>query len=347
MPQTVPYIKTAYRVKSKSILFFYTNYTSFVRTDFEILSSVYTVRKYQFKPVTGLVNTAVELIKQFWFLALNIWKCDAVFTWFADYHSLLPVLFAGMARRKSFVVIGGYEVCRIKELNYGALCSRFRGFFCVKSMQWCSLNLTVSKYTDRKVKYLAPSSNRQLVPNCVDFVLPADRAVKEDLVLTVGIIDTKRSFLLKGIDTFMEVAAQTPAYKFVIVGLDTFKLADLVSDLPPNVTIYARMPHDELPGWYSRARFYCQLSRSESFGVSIAESMLYACIPIVTSEGGMPELVGDAGYIVRRDAAVISHLISGAAAGRPGLESAGVKRIVENFSRSKRGETLVKCISNS
>ncbi len=48
----------------KKILFIYTNYSTFVKTDFEILASEHEVVKYQFKPVRGLVKTAVQLIKQ-------------------------------------------------------------------------------------------------------------------------------------------------------------------------------------------------------------------------------------------------------------------------------------------
>ena len=71
----------------KKILFIYTNYSTFVKTDFEILSSQHDVIKYQFKPVKGLLKTAFQLIKQKIFLLINIWKFDAVFIWFADYFS--------------------------------------------------------------------------------------------------------------------------------------------------------------------------------------------------------------------------------------------------------------------
>jgi hypothetical protein len=79
---------------AKKILFVYTNYSTFVKTDFEILSEMHSVKPYQFKPVKGLLKTAWQMLLQLLFLLLNIWKFDAVFIWFADYHSFLPVLFA-------------------------------------------------------------------------------------------------------------------------------------------------------------------------------------------------------------------------------------------------------------
>ena len=50
-------------------------------------------------------------------------------------------------------------------------------------------------------------------------------------------------------------------------------------------------------------RFKCrardlQLSRRESFGVGVIESMACGCIPVVTSIGGLPETVGNVGMTV-------------------------------------------------
>ena len=70
----------------KKILFIYTNYSTFVRTDFDILASEHEVIKYQYKPVKGLPKTAVQFLKQLFYLVFNIWKFDVVFIWFADYH---------------------------------------------------------------------------------------------------------------------------------------------------------------------------------------------------------------------------------------------------------------------
>jgi glycosyltransferase involved in cell wall biosynthesis len=333
-------------LKKKSILFIYVSFQSFVRTDYEILSSEFDVRKYQFKPVKGILNTGIELVKQFIFLLINIWKYDSIYIWFADYHSLLPVILARISGKKSYVVIGGYEVCRMKQIGYGALCSKFRGFFCIKTMKMSTLNFTVSKYVDRKVKYIAPGSRRELIPNCVDFIQSTNKkAVREDIILTVGLIETQRSFFLKGIDTFIEIARLLPDYQFIIIGLDKVKLNFLVSSIPENITIIGKLPHEELPEYYMKARFYCQLSRSESFGVSIAESMFYGCFPIVTHEGGMPELVGDAGYIVPRKLIFISEMIKKSMKKEHEIQAEAKARFVENYSRARRKDLLMNRMS--
>lgn len=275
-------------------------------------------------------------------------KFDAVYIWFADFHSLLPIIFSKLFSKKSFLVIGGYEVCRIKDLNYGALCSKIRGFFCIKSMLMCTINLAVSGHVIRKLKYLAPGSKTSLVHNCVDLSNNLDTLkVKEEIVLTVGIIDNKKSFYLKGIDTFIEVASKMPELKFIIIGLNISKLSMLTNELPVNIEIIDFVRHTDLPEYYSRAKFYCQFSRSESFGVSIAESMQYGCIPIVTNIGGMPETIGDTGYVVSRNIEEICKTIRSATSEVIHLQVAAKTRIMNKFSFEQRKERLIYTISKN
>ena len=61
--------------------------------------------------------------------------------------------------------------------------------------------------------------------------------------------------------------------------------------------------------FFQKAKVYCQLSRAEAFGVSIAEAMHFNCFPIVTNEGAMPEVIGDLGLIVKREPAKIALII--------------------------------------
>jgi len=332
-------------MQNKHILFVYVNLSSFVKADFEILSESAKVSKYVFKPGSGIIGTGIKLFKQLLFLMFNIWRYDAVYIWFADYHSLLPVLIARIFGKKSFVVIGGYEVARLKNLNYGALCSGIRGFFCVSSIKLSTLNLTVSNYVDRKVKYIAPGSRRHMVPNCVDLAASSNlKSAKEKLILTVGLIENKRSFYLKGIDTFIELSKRLPDYQFIIIGLDRNKLSFLLLDFPENLTILGRVAHAELPDWYQRSKFYCQLSRSESFGVSVAEAMYYGCIPIVTNVGGLPEVVGDMGYLVKRDPEDIAQLISELSQIQTELQPDVSNRVLNCFSREKRSRLIKKFV---
>ncbi|HRV87902.1 MAG TPA: hypothetical protein P5086_01195, partial [Prolixibacteraceae bacterium] len=154
-------------MSQQKLLLVYPHYSSFVKTDAEILSSRYKVIPYHFKPARGAMAVVTALIRQFFFLALHIRKFSLVYIWFADQHSLLPVLFARLTGRRSYLVIGGYDVCRIKALNYGVFCSKLRGWAAIISMKQSTLNLAVSHHVARKVKAFTRQSNLALVYNCV------------------------------------------------------------------------------------------------------------------------------------------------------------------------------------
>lgn len=293
----------------KSVLFIFQHFSSFVKADFQILQTEYNVKCLNFKPSKGLSKTFLQIFKQFFYLLFNIWKYDIVFVWFADYSSFFPVLFAKLTGKKSVIVIGGYDVCRVKKTNYGAFVSKLRGFFTINSMRFSTINLTVSEHVDRKLKYISPKSKRKLIYNCVNIEKGKSLPAKKNEVLTVAFLDNERTFYLKGIDLFIEVARELPQFKFIIVGLNYSKLSHLLKSIPDNIETHEKIPHHQLNSFYERAKFYCQFSQFESFGVGVAEAISFGCIPLVTNGGALPEIVGDSKYIVKRDSHIIGNMI--------------------------------------
>lgn len=330
-------------MKHKKILFIYANYSGFVKTDNEILSSEFDVTQYHFIPSTGMFAIFLQLFRQFVFLLFNIRSFDVVYIWFADLHSFLPVLLAKLTCRKCFLVIGGYDVCRIPSLHYGVFCSKLRGFAAVYSMKNSTLNLPVSNYVARKVKAITRKDNFKTIYNCVNIKIP-DPIIKiaRTLVLTVGQIDTERSFLLKGIDTFVEVARLLPGIPFCIAGFDQKKLAHLQRNFPGNIEVLGNIGHDQLPNLYLHTKIYCQLSRSESFGVALAEAIYLGCFPVVTNEGGMPEVVKNKEYIVKRESLLISEKIKNLFINSETIEPGKQKKGIWNdFPYEKRAKIII------
>jgi len=140
-------------MQKQSILFVYVNYSSFVKADFEILSSFANVTKYQFKPGKGIFKTGIELLKEFVYLIFNISKFDSVFIWFGDYHSLLPVLFAKIFRKKSFIVIGGYDVSTLSEYGYGSFSHPIRSFFTRNTFKFVNICFPVAEALRQKTPF--------------------------------------------------------------------------------------------------------------------------------------------------------------------------------------------------
>jgi glycosyltransferase involved in cell wall biosynthesis len=334
-------------MQRKRVLLIYPSWSVFVRTDYEILSAEYDVTTYHFRPAEGVVKVFAELARQFLFLILHIWRYDTLFIWFADQHSFLPVLFAKLTQRKSLVVIGGYDVCRIPELGYGVFCSGPRGFAAAWSMKHSTLNLPVSTNVLRKVKAITRRKNAQLVYNCV--IKPLRQNLKNPerkFVLTVALIDSKRTYYLKGIDLYVDTAMLLPQITFLIIGLNTDKLSHIYEIFPSNVVAIPPLQHDELAAYYSQSKIYCQLSRSESFGIALAEAILHGCIPVVTHEGGMPELVGDQRYIVRRNPEEIADKIKIMFSEDQITMDSNARRILELFDKKLRADKINSLIKN-
>jgi hypothetical protein len=284
----------------KKILFIYTNYSTFVKTDFEILASEHEVSKYQFKPVRGLVNTAVELIKQKIYLFINIWKFDTVFIWFADYHSFLPVLFAKILRKKSFVVIGGYDVANIPKLNYGSLSSPLRKMLTLFSIKNASLCFPVVEKLEKKLKEIAPKATTKTIYTGYKFNLNEYSELKkerEKLVLTVSITNNQQRFLIKGLDRYKELAEKLPDFMFYIIGVGE-GAKQLFDPIPKNLVLLPPLNQSELTEYYLKASFYTQFSRSEGLPNSLCEAMLYGCIPLGLDVGGIPTAIGKNGLIM-------------------------------------------------
>jgi glycosyltransferase involved in cell wall biosynthesis len=335
-------------MKRKKVLLVYPVLSVFVQTDYEILSARFEVKKYHFRSVKGALPVLLEFLKQLVFLILKIWRFDTVFIWFADQHSFLPVLLSKLARKKCFLVIGGYDVCRIPKLNYGVFCSKPRGFAAAWSMRNSTMNLPVSTHVARKTKAISHKNNYELVYNCVNMT-PQKSFTEQNRtdILTVALIDSERTYYIKGIDLIVETARLLPQFPFVIVGFDSNKLKHFQDSFPPNVKIVTETLHEDLPEFYARAKIYCQLSRSESFGIALAEAILHGCIPLVTNEGGMPEVVGDKNCIVKKNPEEIASKILQVFSGDDKTGRFAAKRIRDIFSLENRSLTLIKLLSDN
>ncbi len=284
----------------KKILFIYTNYSTFVKTDFEILVLEHEVIKYQFKPVEGLLKTAFQLIKQKIYLLFNIWKFDAVFIWFADYHSFLPVLFAKLTGKKSFVVVGGYDVANMPELKYGSLSSPLRKNMALFTFKNATLNLAVVEALEKKIKSVCPKANTKTLYTGYQF-LDKNKSQfeqnREKMVLTVSITDNYQRIQIKGLDRFRELAEKLPDFQFIIVGANESSKS-FFEPIPENLKLLPGLQQHELAAYYSKSSFYAQFSRSEGLPNALCEGMLYGCIPIGTRVGGIPTAIGTTGLVM-------------------------------------------------
>ena len=285
-------------MQKQSVLFVYVNYSSFVKADFEILSTFANVTKYQFKPGKGIFKTGIEVLKELIFLIFNGFKFDSVFVWFGDYHSMLPVLFAKTFRKKSFVVIGGYDVSTLSEYKYGSFSNPIRAFFTRNTFKFVDICFPVADALRKKLLVINPKAKAETIATSVDvkkFNFSEYKRTKS--IITVSGTDNLQRLMVKGLDRFRELATCLPEFEFVIIGA-TDSVKSYFEPLPANLTLIPPQQFDQLTQYYENASFYAQLSRSEGLPNALCEAMLCGCIPVGTNVGDIQITIGDTGLTI-------------------------------------------------
>ena len=172
--------------------------------DLEILRREYDVTIYHYDTRR---NALYVVFRQFFWLMFNVWRFSKVYIWFGDYHAFFPVLFSRLFRKRSFLVVGGYDVCRIKKLKYGSFSNPLRGWITRYAMRHCTLNLCVSKHVERKLRIITRKQNSVLLYNGTAIQYEDVSAEnKKDVILTVALVKKQNTFAIKGIDRFYALA---------------------------------------------------------------------------------------------------------------------------------------------
>lgn len=323
------------------ILFVYSGLSSFVRTDMEILERHFNVRKM--KVTTFLVPRRGRSPLAFLRLFRGILWCDVAFSWWATLDGFFVVLFCKLLRKKSLIVIGGYEVAYVPKINYGLLLSLYSRLQVKLILEHASKILSVSRSSEKEMLNFAVPKNHEMIYNCVDTEHFVPSGQKERLVITVGSI-SRETMRRKRFDVFVE-ASKYCSVQFVLIGKLVDDLVEQLREMAPgNVKFVGQVSDEVLLRHYQKAKVYCQLSAHEGFGVALAEAMSCGCVPVVTSEYAISEVVGDTGFYVP-----YGNPEATAEAVRKALDSdlgeRARKRIQEHFSLEKRERKLVGEVS--
>jgi glycosyltransferase involved in cell wall biosynthesis len=325
-----------------AILFLTSSFSSFVEGDLRMLKASYPVR--EIATGGGPAGNLTQRISLVLAILSGVLRTNIVFAWFAHNHSYLAVRAARLLRKKSLVVVGGYEVAYEPEIGYGALLDPAMAEKVRYIIEDADCILAVSEFSRREILAVAQPRRLEMIYNSVDTLFFSPGGPKENIVLTVCLISTANIWV-KGLDTFIDAARHLPEARFVLVGGALDDALDILKqDVPDNVEFTGAVGQDELIGWYRRAKVYCQLSYRESFGVALAEAMSCECVPVVTDRGALPEVADDTGFVVPyADTQATVDAISQAL-----LSDAGPvarKRICELFSREQRRQKLRRIIA--
>jgi len=271
---------------------------------------------------------------------MGVLWADITLSWFAASHAFHTIRFSKLFRKKSIAVVGGFEVANVPEINYGLMVSPKSARKVKYVLENANKLIAVSEFTKIEILKYASSKNPIMIYNGVDTDKFDSAENKEDLIITVG-----SKIKLKGLDTYMESAKLLLEKKFIIIGLPDDVIDSLKSSKPANVELLGFVAHDNLLQYYQKAKVYCQLSYRESFGMSLAEAMACECVPVVTNNAALPEVVGDTGfYVPYGDPKATANAIEKALNSDKGIEARD--RIKNLFPQERREKDLKKIIQN-
>ncbi|MEX0599958.1 MAG: glycosyltransferase family 4 protein [Rhodothermales bacterium] len=301
------------------LLFIYLHPSSFVREDLRILAEEYELVRFQAagEARPGPLGLAALMVRQLFWLLREMPRARGVYGWFADYHMVLPVVVARLFRRPVAVAVGGFDAISLPSLRYGVVLSSWRWPLTRIVIRSADVLLPVSpslvysrnsysewpRETEQGIRALLPDTRTeiQVLPTGYDPDLwtlgPSDR---EDIVSTVGLFDSERTLRRKGLDVFFETARGMPDVQFRVIGVVDPSSVVARFDPPANVELIEPVERSALVDHYHETSVYLQLSRAEGLPNVLCEAMLCGCIPVGSRAFGIPDGVGDAGWVVEK-----------------------------------------------
>lgn len=319
------------------ILFVHNHPTKFVKIDLELLRRRYLVNEWYQK--SRLINLPV--------LVRAVSQCDAIFGWFASWHTLFPAWLARAFKRPMILVIGGYDTANLPDIAYGSQRGGVKRWVARAVMNSATRIIAISEAAcNETIRNVGIHPDRigviylGIEPITFDNVKP-----REKIVITVANVD-QGNLQRKGLEPFVRAARLIPDYEFDVIGAwRDGAIRHLTALASPNVHFTGWLSEADLRGYFSRASVYVQASRHEGFGLAVAEAMLHRCVPVVTRVGALPEVVGDTGVYI--DSPAPQSIADGVRRALTAKETLGLRaseRIKSQYPLGRRGELLYQTI---
>ena len=254
--------------------------------------------------------------------------------------------------KKSIIIVGGEEAANmtIDGKPYGLYSHPLKKWFVKFMLYFADEIVAVSEYNKKEIIENTGTGPKKikLIYHGFDsnYYRKLPDVEKKNIVVTVGNIN-RENYLRKGLKIFVESAAFLPKVQFFLVGApqeEDNTCEELKLHATSNVIFTGYLSFEGLTKLLSEASVYVQLSKHEAFGCSVAEAMLHECVPVVSRNTALPEVVGDCGFFVNdfisKDLAdkIKEALVC------QDLGKKARKRIKEHFSLEKRKDGILKLL---
>ena len=317
---------------------------AFIANDFILLNKHFNV-----KVINYIINghDILNSLKTIFNMIIGVLWADITFSWFADIHAFFAVRLSKIFKKKSIVVVGGYEVANVPEIGYGLMLDRKYAYVVRYVLENADQVLTVDEglKKDAIENIGVTGANIQTVPTGYDYETFKPEGEKENLVITVSAGNNWNRALLKGLDIFVRSAAFLPHIKFLLIGIQGDALKKLQEISSPNVEFIGLLSQDQIIPYYQQARVYCQLSMREGLPNSLCEAMLCRCVPVGTDVQGVKTAIWDTGfYVPYADPEATAEAIKKALKSDKGNKAR--ERIMKIFPRERREKDIVEIINH-
>lgn len=348
------------KTKERKILMVYQDRSTFVVRDINILSETWKVDEFKFN-YNPRFKYITSFIRQFFLHLFLGFKYDRIVIQGAGYYSFIPTLINKIWPSKSIIIAIGTDCAKLPEINYGNFRKSFLGSLTGMSFRFADLILPVHnslgkmnysydevEFPDQGIKNLVKNIKTPIteVVNGYKHAFWSDNVSWDQRpsdFLTAAAKLSQTTYFRKGYDLILDLAERLPNKSFTLIG--TFPK---LRTIPPNVTLISNMDQKGLLHIYNQHKYYFQLSMFEGFPNALCEAMLCGCIPIGSNVAGIPDIIGDEGYLLkRRNIDILQKLVVEVLAKSRQIKPR--ERIINNFPierREKELNSLIKEFSN-
>jgi glycosyltransferase involved in cell wall biosynthesis len=333
----------------KTILFFRPSYSTIIKQDELFLKKKYHLRSFVFDS-SSFFKIIGSSIKQFLFLYTQIRTSTLIYLCHAGFHAFLPLILATLFRKKSILIIGGYDSIKSKEFRYGAHRNILRSWV-IKIC--CALVTRILPVSSFVLKNLVQNINSahplktKIVYNGADTKEYCfDYSMEKHGVVYVSQADSLRALKIEGLEFYAQLAKNFPSETFTIVGASGKAKSFIESLNISNILCVEQTKKEELKGILNQADVICQFSKLEEFGLSLTEGMLCGCIPVSLKNTAPEEIVTkDVGILIEElDVSEASKALRQALSMPWDIRNRARLRVVKNFSLKEREQSILKVL---
>jgi glycosyltransferase involved in cell wall biosynthesis len=333
----------------KTILFFRPSYSTIIKQDELFLKKKYDLKNFIFDS-SSFYRFLNSSIKQTLFLYRNIRKSTIIYVCHADFHAFLPMILAALFKKKSILIVGGFDAVKSIEFKYGAHINSVRSWVIKICCKLASRILPVSSFVLKNLVQNIKSAHAyktKIVYNGADTKEYCfDYSVEKRGLVFVSQADSVRSLRIEGLDFYAEAAKRFPTETFKIVGA-TGQAKKFLENLNiSNIQLVEQSKREELKGILNQSEVICQFSRLEEFGLTLTEGMLCGCIPVSLRNTAPEEIVTkDVGVLIENlNVDEVDMALKQALSMPWDIRNRARLRVVKNFSLKEREQSILKLL---